>query len=65
MATILSSHPTRRQHAPGSTRLARWLDQGAPVVILAGMLAILAAAAGEARACDAAMERAPAMAMAE
>ncbi|HSN21723.1 MAG TPA: hypothetical protein VLS49_13660 [Usitatibacter sp.] len=54
MATILSFQPFFRNRAPGSTRLAQWLDELAPVLLLAAVVAILAVAAHEAHAVGAA-----------
>jgi hypothetical protein len=50
MATILSSRPVSRRPVPGSTRLARWLDELAPLLLLAAVLAVVAVAARDAHA---------------
>lgn len=50
MATILSSRSIPPRRAPGSTRLAQWLDERAPPLLLAAVLAILVAAGHEAHA---------------
>jgi hypothetical protein len=50
MATILSSRSFSRRRAPGSTRLAQWLDELAPLLLLAAVLAIVAVAARDAHA---------------
>ncbi len=51
MATIVSATTCRRRPAPPSS-FARWLDQLGPVLLLAAVLAVLAAAAYQARATD-------------
>lgn len=51
MTTIVSSHPCpAARRAPGSPRLARWLDELAPLLILVAVVALLGAAAREAHA---------------
>lgn len=46
MATIVSIQPSARRRVPGSALLRR-IDELGPVVLLAGVLAVLAAAAHE------------------
>ena len=48
MATILSSRTLSRRRSSGFSRLARWLDEVAPVILLVAVVAILAAAGHEA-----------------
>ena len=65
MATILSSRPLDQGRAPGSTRLARWLDEFAPLLLLVAVLALVAAAGREAHAAAAAPVPAAAHLLAE
>ncbi|HET7547232.1 MAG TPA: hypothetical protein VFJ86_05655 [Usitatibacter sp.] len=66
MTTIVSSHPhPAERRAPGSPRFAQWLDELAPVLLLAAVLALLAVAAREAHASAAAPRLAVGVAIAE
>ena len=51
MATIVLSRATVRRPAPPASR-GRWLDRLGPVLLLAAVLAVLGAAAHEARSID-------------
>jgi hypothetical protein len=44
MATIFSSRKALRRPAPGSSRLARWLDQVGAPLLLAAVIAVMALA---------------------